>query len=105
MRGFTQDGYLSVQQIIHDVCHPTEKRRPGDAPADDIVVEIIRVGIWANRKAAPAVHARGHPVADAGLAVDLPAQGVIDLLAVAERDGIAGAVRGAFGADCAEVDH
>ena len=63
------------------------------------------MGEGADRHANPAVGADGIPVAEAGISVDAPAPGAIDLLSIVVRDRLTGAILSTFLAKGAKVEH
>jgi len=63
------------------------------------------MGIGADSQAASAVSADDSPVVVAALGIDLPAQNPVAELAITIRNGLAGAIVGAFFADPAEVQN
>jgi len=93
-----------IEQVIHPKRHPSCKSRSPDRPAYKVMYPVVRVRIRADCHADSAIRTDGVPVTEAGVAVDAPTPGAIDLHPIPKGDGSTGAILSAFLAKSAEID-
>ena len=95
----------SIEEIIEPEGSATGSSRAVNGPSDQVVPPAVRMGVGANGHAQTTIGADHVPVAEAGVGVDPPAEGTIDLLSIIEGDRLAGTVFRTFQTDAAKIDH
>ena len=78
--------FFAVKEIVQPESETAEETRTADPPANQVMGEVVRVRVGANRHANSTIGPDLVPVGEAGFIVDFPAERAVDPLTFTGRD-------------------